>query len=217
MIARWFQSLTLCLDALPRAAAMNMAVDQALLETTQEPVLRVYRWDEPSISIGYSHDWKMLKDSLPAWPVVRRWTGGGVVWHDSDTTYSLIVPTSDPWSRTRPLDSYHLIHRSLAEQMGDGLLAVEAERKEGAVCFQAPALHDIMREGEKIAGAGQRRSRHGLLHQGSIRLVLDEGFWRGWAVQIADKVKVITGPDTAVLARAEDLVASRYGTSEWLR
>ena len=35
--------------------------------------------------------------------------------------------------------------------------------------------------------------------------------------QIADKVKVITGPDATVLARAEDLVASRYGTSEWLR
>ena len=217
MIPCWFQSLTLCLDPLPRAAAMNMAVDQALLETTQEPVLRVYQWDKPSISIGYSHDLQALKDSLPAWPVVRRWTGGGVVWHDSDTTYSLIVPTSDPWSRTRPLDSYQLIHRSLADRMGDGLLAGDAERKEGSLCFQAPALHDIMREGEKIAGAGQRRSRHGLLHQGSIRLVLDEVFWRGWAAQIADKVKVITGPDATVLARAEDLVASRYGTSEWLR
>jgi lipoate-protein ligase A len=172
--------------------------------------LRVYQWDQPSISIGYSQNWEALKDSLPPWPVVRRWTGGGTVWHDVDTTYSFIVPAADPWSRTRPLDSYRLIHQSLAEHLGSGLLAGEAERKEGALCFQAPAIHDIMREGEKIAGAGQRRSRHGLLHQGSLRLKPGDEFWINWAHALGGSVITRATTDAVVMEQAGRLAVSRY-------
>ncbi len=189
---------------------MNMAIDQALLEMANEPMLRVYHWDCPSISIGFSQDWALLKDTLPAWPVVRRWTGGGVVLHDGDTTYSLIVPASDPWSRTRPLDSYRLVHESLAKQLGCCRLVGEAERKEGPQCFQAPALHDILMGDDKIAGAGQRRTRLGLLHQGSIRLRLGDAFWRGWAGEIAATVQASTTTPAAVLERAAVLVDTRY-------
>jgi len=193
-----------------------MAIDQALLETTLKPVLRVYRWDQPSISFGYSHSWEALKPTLPPWPVVRRWTGGGVVWHDEDTTYSLIVPISDPWSQTRPLDSYRLIHQSLADGLEHGSLAGDEDRLEGPRCFESPALFDIMRDGHKVAGAGQRRNRQGLLHQGSIRLPLGTEFWQRWATVIAREVTSLTAPAVEVLARAEELVVTRYGTIEWL-
>ena len=216
MASPWFESLTLLLDAEPRSAAMNMAIDQALLESTQGPVLRVYSWEVPSVSFGYSHSWEVLKPTLPPWPAVRRWTGGGVVWHDEDTTYSLIVPTTDPWSQTRPLESYRLIHASLADHLERGSLAGDTERLDGPHCFESPALFDIMQEGKKIAGAGQRRNRQGLLHQGSVRLRLDPAFWSRWAASIAREVTPASSPANDVLARAADLVGLRYGTTAWL-
>ncbi|MDB6138311.1 MAG: hypothetical protein JWO94_1383 [Verrucomicrobiaceae bacterium] len=212
----WFSSLCLLLDARPRSAAMNMAVDQALLETVATPVLRVYQWDEPSLTFGYSHDWAALRPGLPPWPAMRRWTGGGLVWHDEDTTYSLIVPAAHPWSQTRPLESYRLIHQSLAGQLPHGTLAGEEERLAGARCFDSPALFDILHEGNKIAGAGQRRNCQGLLHQGSIRLALGSPFWQQWAAVIADEVRVVHMPEEHVRVRAEALVIKRYGTVEWL-
>ena len=37
-------------------------------------------------------------------------------------------------------------------------------------CFEKPVAWDLLGEnGEKIAGAGQRRSRYGVLHQGSVQ------------------------------------------------
>ncbi len=211
-----FSNLQLWLDPEPRDGAMNMALDEALLEHTTEPVLRVYRWAQPTVSIGYGLDMATLAHPLPAWPVVRRWTGGGVVLHDTDFTYSLIIPASDPWAQTRPIESYRELHYWLAVALRDAghgacRLATEEDRKEGAVCFQAPAVHDVVRHGEKLAGAGQRRSRHGLLHQGSVRgVVLDAAFWHEWAAALAAVVQVVAEVPTEVHARAAELGRERY-------
>ena len=39
------------------------------------------------------------------------------------------------------------------------------------LCFVEPAKYDVILEGQKIAGAGQRRTRSGLLHQGTLQPV----------------------------------------------
>lgn len=215
-----FGALQLVLDT-ARPAALNMAVDQALLETSTVPVLRVYQWDQPSISFGYSHDYALLKPALPKWPVVRRWTGGGVVWHQDDSTYSLIVPACDPWSLTRPVESYHQIHGSLAGALNDaGLgpcaLVGEADRQDGALCFEAPAVFDIACAGIKIAGAGQRRTRQGLLHQGSLKRLPADDFWIAWAQRLAHVVTISQGMPPDIDTRAAELLATRYGTEDWL-
>lgn len=215
-----FSHLQLLLDQ-ARDGALNMAIDQALLETMQVPLLRVYQWSEPTISIGYRHDLNALRTSLPDWPIVRRWTGGGVVWHDADSTYSLIVPSCEPWSATRPVESYRLLHGSLAECLKSDSevecrLAGEDDQKEGVLCFEAPALFDIVTGSQKVAGAGQRRTRDGLLHQGSVKRVLDNGFWLAWAQSLAAQVQVEHVLSAAVNERAAELVASRYATAQWL-
>ncbi|MFZ4594008.1 MAG: lipoate--protein ligase family protein [Verrucomicrobiaceae bacterium] len=221
MSAELFPHLTLLLDQ-AYDGPLNMAIDQALLETTQVPVLRVYQWGQPSISIGYSHDLGALKPSLQdRWPVVRRWTGGGVVWHDADSTYSVIVPSREPWAATRPVESYRLLHGSMADCLKanrdiDCRLAGEDDQKEGALCFEAPALFDIVAGSEKIAGAGQRRTREGLLHQGSVNLMLNESFWSAWAQSLAADVTVQRTLSSEVMSRAENLVRERYGQQEWL-
>ena len=40
-------------DREPRAAALNMAIDEALLESAAAPTLRFYRWRSPALSFGY--------------------------------------------------------------------------------------------------------------------------------------------------------------------
>jgi lipoyl(octanoyl) transferase len=214
--------LILWIDPVPRAGAWNMALDQALLETTDAPVLRVYSWTEPAVTIGYAQKLEALKPSLPGWPVTRRWTGGGVVYHDADHTYSVIVPASSPWAQTRPVESYRLIHDSLAKALvgagfADCRLAVAEDVIDKPFCFEAPAVHDIVRGAVKIAGAGQRRSRIGFLHQGSVQQVdLDSDFWRKWAAAIASDVSEMSDLTSAVQTRAQELATTRYGADSWL-
>lgn len=195
-----------------------MAADQAWLEQSADPVLRVYRWNEPTVTIGYAQSLTKLADSLPRWPVVRRWTGGGVVLHDNDYTYSLIVPAVHPWSQTNPLDSYRLIHESLAQALDDGSrLAGMEDLIEAPFCFVAPAMHDVIRDKVKVAGAGQRRGKLGLLHQGSVQQVtLGADFWPRWAAQLAKNVLIHPAMTPAMKERADELTQKRYGLASWL-
>ncbi len=217
-MASLFDELILHLDLTPHDGAWNMAADQAWLEQSQVPVLRIYRWDQPTVTIGYAQNLSKLAEALPRWPVVRRWTGGGVVLHDNDFTYSVIVPGCHPWSQTNPLDSYRLIHESLATALADGSrLAGPEDLIEAPFCFVAPALHDVVRGKVKIAGAGQRRGKLGLLHQGSVQqVVLKDDFWPCWAAQLAANVLMKTEMTPAMIQRAAELVAKRYSLSSWL-
>ena len=200
----------------------NMALDQAWLELAGSPVLRVYGWTEPTVTLGYAQSLAKLRDSLPPWPVVRRWTGGGVVLHQGDFTYSVIVPATDPWAQTTALESYRSLHGSLAEALCEQgqagcRLALPEDVIEAPFCFVAPAVHDVIRGQVKVAGAGQRRGRLGLLHQGSVQqVVLPTGFWRAWAARLAREVELVSEVPPPVQARAEELLRDRYALPEWL-
>jgi len=217
-----FEEIILHLDEVPQPGAWNMAVDQAWLELSTLPVLRVYAWDTPTVTLGYAQNVLKLRESLPQWPVVRRWTGGGVVLHDGDSTYSVIVPAGHAWAETRPLDSYRLIHASLAEALNTaGLtscrLAGPEDLVENPFCFVAPALHDVVCESGKVAGAGQRRGKLGLLHQGSVQQVrLPAGFWSAWAAALAARVTPVGERPPQIVTRARELVEKRYGLMQWL-
>lgn len=81
----------------PRSGAENMALDQQLLETaarSQSVWLRVYRWSEPTLSLGYFQPYAQRLDHQPSSsiPVVRRATGGGAIVHHYDWTYCVAVP-----------------------------------------------------------------------------------------------------------------------------
>ena len=216
-----FDQLRLHLDG-THAGALNMAVDQAWLEQSDMPVLRIYTWDQPTVTIGYAQSLPKLQDALPGWPVVRRWTGGGVVFHEGDYTYSVIVPASHPWAETTPLESYRLIHGSLAAALvangqAGSRLAMPEDLVEGPFCFTAPALHDVIRGPVKVAGAGQRRGKLGFLHQGSVQQVrLTPDFWLAWASQLAKKVLITETTPPPIAERALELTAKRFSLPQWL-
>lgn len=220
-MAALFEEIELWLDPEAREGSLNMALDQAWLEYGQRPLLRVYGWTEPTVTIGYAHNLAKLVGALPAWPVVRRWTGGGVVFHEQDYTYTLMVPAAHPWALTKPVESYRLIHAALADALvaagyAGCRLAEEADLKDLPFCFEAPALHDVIRGANKVAGAGQRRGKLGLLHQGSVQQVkLDEAFWHRWAGQLAGNVREIGEPVAELMERAAELDAKRYRLPQW--
>jgi lipoate-protein ligase A len=88
---------------------------------------------------------------------------------------------------------------------------------ENPFCFVAPALHDVVRGKVKIAGAGQRRGKLGLLHQGSVQQVtMPPDFWQGWAANLAGEVTLVEELPPAIAERAQELVEKRYSLSSWL-
>ena len=74
-----FPSLELFLDREPHSAAVNMAIDEALLTAAGTPVLRVYHWAKKAVSFGYFERFQPVRAAYPDREIVRRWTGGGVV------------------------------------------------------------------------------------------------------------------------------------------
>src|SRR5262249_50900052 len=180
-----FAHLTIYHEERPHPAAINMAIDEALLETVVVPTIRFYRWQSPALSFGYFGKFSNVAIYAPERDLVRRWTGGGIVFHGDDVTYSIVIPSSDPTFDESSIVIYEKIHHALADALnGVGERAVVAGNVDpggialwrhaagsasGYNCFANPVLADLMMDGRKIAGAAQRRTGRGLLQQGSIQ------------------------------------------------
>jgi lipoate-protein ligase A len=168
-----FQTLRLWVDPLRRSGPESMAVDEWLLETATAPLLRVYRWQGDWASVGYFGKIAEAQAAIPRVSWVRRWTGGGIVDHRADWTYTLVVPQAEPLASWRGTEIYRAIHAALADALvAEGIAARLCggdEETGAALCFENPVNHDLLGpDGRKLSGAGQRRSRQGLLHQGSV-------------------------------------------------
>lgn len=118
-----------------------MAVDQALLDLVAQPVLRIYQWDAPTLSLGYFQavrDCEQHAESRGC-PKLRRSTGGGAILHDSELTYSLAFPAT--LSRAKSSEWYTLVHQTVAELLATHSLIAKlhpARRTE----VSTPANHD---------------------------------------------------------------------------
>ena len=212
-----FDGLIEVLDPEPHDAALNMAIDEVLLRAASAPTLRIYRWARPAVSFGYFGKWA---DAARAWPdrdIVRRWTGGGIVPHGGDVTYSVIVPRAHPFFGVSPRESYRAIHECVAGALWNASLAANASPQISAACFENPVLHDVLVADRKVAGAAQRRSKCGLLHQGSIQFVEEPAliastFANNFSSGVLQRS---LAPD--ILAEAADLLREKYATAAWTR
>jgi lipoate-protein ligase A len=222
MTTAMFAQLILWSDPCVRSGPEAMAVDEWLLETATVPILRVYRWSGSWGSLGYFGKLDEAKALMPEVQWVRRWTGGGLVDHRADWTYTLVVPIAEPTARMKGAESYRQIHTALLEALNhEGRIAALSggENQTGAAqCFQNPVFHDIVAEnGEKLAGAGQRRTRKGLLHQGSVAGLCQPSLSLGRGLAFG---RVLCGgvqeQKLALSSRwIEDKIANRYGQDSW--
>jgi lipoate-protein ligase A len=208
-------------DTEPRAAALNMAVDEALLETSACPALRFYRWRGPALSFGYFGSFADVADQRDEREIVRRWTGGGIVPHGEDLTYSIIIPASHPFFTRSSLEIYSelqdAIRRALTANGIEATLASSVAPKISEDCFTNAVRADVLSAGRKIAGAAHRRSRAGLLHQGSIQIMgLPSKFVEDFANALCDRFQRKTlSPE--LIDRARTIAQAKYGTVEWLK
>ena len=160
----------------PAAAAWNMALDDAMLESMpsiNRPVLRFYAWAESAATFGYFQKYSEIEKLTLLRPLIRRPTGGGLVSHDSDWTYSACFPAGSEWYELSASASYQRIHQWI-QQAFQALsvtvdIAASARTAAPGQCFIGWEKSDVLWRGKKIAGAAQRRTRNGLLIQGSVQ------------------------------------------------
>ena len=224
-----FDRLEVLDDPSPHDAAFNMAADEVLLEGMEGvPLLRLYRWQRPSLSFGYFTPYAAVAEHEASRDLVRRWTGGGVVEHGGDLTYSLLVPRSHPLTNGSMGTSYHLIHDAVRQALcragfGETRFAPEVQSVPDAAargCFEHPVHHDLLCGGHKIGGAAQRRTRRGLLHQGSILL---PGCGSSVLETVAEALPLTLGRRLAACSTQglepsiRELAREKYSVQAWTR
>jgi lipoate-protein ligase A len=166
----------------PARGAWNMAVDEALLESVSEgssPTLRIYRWSEPTLSLGYFQNYADRSEHAAslACPAVRRSSGGGAIVHDQEWTYSFTLPITDRASADRRR-LYLCVHGALVETLNATnapakLCEIEENTEtphEPFLCFARRCYTDVVLGGHKVCGSAQRRSRAAVMQHGTVLL-----------------------------------------------
>ena len=232
------------------APAFNMALDEALLEFLArlgKPVLRLYGWTEPAATFGYFQKFAEIERATLLRPLIRRPTGGGLVPHDADWTYSLAFPAGHEWYLLRAEESYRRAHEwiqaaftrldiptnlapqsrssprveALSEIRNDQSHLTSAATKEmPGECFVGHEKSDLLWQGRKIAGAAQRRTRAGLLIQGSVQpppVGLRRADWEKAMVAVMRRTWEDFQPDAALCERTAWLGAQKYSQAAFLK
>lgn len=168
-------------------AATNMAIDEALLDWHSEkkipPTIRFYGWKNPSLTVGHFQNVDKTIDfagiKKHQCDFVRRLTGGSAVLHDDELTYSIIVNEHHHKIPHSVNEAYYILSQGLLEGYRElGIEADFAKPKQkptdrSAVCFETPAIYEMIVDGKKISGNAQTRKKGVLLQHGSIPMSFD--------------------------------------------
>jgi len=163
-------------------AAMNMAIDESVLvhhlKGESPPTLRVFRWSQPSISLGrfQSVEREIVSELCQQRGValVRRPTGGRAVYHLDEFTYS-IVSSKRYGVPSGVIAAYAYLAQGLLAALA--ILGVQAELSDeriskhpSAACFASSTQADLTSGGFKLIGSAQVWKEDALLQQGSLPL-----------------------------------------------
>ncbi|MBU0503252.1 MAG: lipoate--protein ligase family protein [Candidatus Omnitrophica bacterium] len=163
-----------------------MAIDEAIareqLVAGELPTLRFYGWNPASFSLGYFQDASKVLDiprcAKEKTHFVRRFTGGEVIFHDQELTYSLSFPRPAASSFNSVKDSFKINSSFILETyrklgLDAGFTSQGSAGGSGALCFESCEEYDIMVRGKKLGGSSQRRIKNIIFQHGSIPFKID--------------------------------------------
>ncbi len=192
--------------------AVNMATDEAMMIACAKrivpPTLRLYGWNVPTLSVGYSQDLDSQVDTKrcadAGVPMVRRPTGGRALLHHRELTYSLTVPIPHPRFPSSLRGTFRAVSEALIRSLdelgisGAGMAEVPKGTGRGRsyrspACFAAANHCEIVVFNKKLVGSAQRRTSQAFLQHGSMWIDCDRRF--------VNSLFKFDGPE----AQAEDL------------
>lgn len=170
------------------AAEKNMARDLEILALANDrhcPVLRLYSWDHPTITLGRLQKVEQVLN-LPLLKrdgvtYVHRPTGGRAVLHSGDFTYSLAIPQAlESAFGSSVQETYGTIARCLLnalQRLGVDCVLSQRERSGAELrseakspCFLSPTKSELLLNGKKLIGSAQVRQKEGIIQHGSMPL-----------------------------------------------
>jgi lipoate-protein ligase A len=178
------------LDTGVSSAEKNMQIDADLLASLdkhKQPLIHFYEWERDSATFGYftdpAHFLDLSEADKQGLALARRSTGGGIVFHMWDLAFSLLVPASSPEFSMNTLENYAFVNHAVLMAVEEflqntgnlSLTKTDFQSRDPHCryfCMAKPTKYDLVQNGQKIAGAAQRKAKNGFLHQGTIALVM---------------------------------------------
>lgn len=215
----------------------QMALDETLVlehSLNGEALCRFFNWtDAPSATFGYAQFYKSAESQLLAAGIkdfTRRPTGGGIVLHKEDLTFSLIFNCGD---NLKARDIYDVLHGLIKENLKLSGVDLDSYQDKSdyrpapgginANCFVNPVCGDLMSGGVKVLGGAIRRFGNRTLYQGSLQIkgARVNAIFRSCILKAftsylggVDKVEDFTMPPD-MLKRADELALKQYKSAAW--
>lgn len=209
--------------------AANMELDLKLFEEIERgstgSTLRIFSWHPNCVSLGYAQKAEKVIDAVKAknlgWDVVKRPTGGGIVFHnEAEVAYSIVTEIDNPLFPKGLVPAYKKISEAIVGALGK--IGVSAEilntkyetlnksktlnsKVQNNLCFSYPAEYEIVVAGKKIVGSAQKRGKRAMLQQGSI-------FVRQISPEIFSVLKELCGKHNAI--SVEEVLRRAVGFDE---
>jgi len=172
-----------------KSARENMAIDDALLSNYKEndlAILRLYTWNKDSLTIGISQDFSNYTFiDNPNKFGAKRITGGGILFHGHDLSYSLVIPTEmlKNFSIKQSYENICSFILKFYKYLGLNVCYAKDDENiqlsKSEYCQVGYEAYDILVNGKKIGGNAQRRTKKAIFQHGSIpinRTESDEKF-----------------------------------------
>ena len=224
----------LLLESPPLDVFGQMALDEALAKSKPDAFcLRFFRWAGPAATFGYAQRIREVELVLPpgaAGAVARRPTGGGVVPHLDDLTFSCVFPAEGV---LKPTEHYRRLHAAIGAELRAAVPGARLAESGGRAaprgpggasqCFVEPVALDVLAATGKILGGAIRRYGETVLYQGSLQLpdarpraaALEAAIARALAAEWRLRWERVPAPDAVRAAAAEG--EAKYRSAAWLR
>ena len=214
----------------------QMALDEVLVRARAgEQTLRFYNWaGDPAVTFGYAQFISEVRREVTeqkfTGELCRRPTGGGVVYHKDDLTFSLVFPSAE-----KPVNIYKQLHGAiraaltlsgLAAHVFDKKLPASAyapsQHHSASACFVNPVENDLLLEnGQKMLGGAIRRFGTTVLYQGSLQVpgartnnACKQAIINGVRSFLNADLKISPAQEIC-LQEARQLAKTQYQTKRW--